>query len=66
MTPPHPRPTARLFLCVLRQMDMKAKMRAFCDSRSRPFHATYDPYSRTVSVDRAIVRKPYDAGTSAY
>jgi hypothetical protein len=48
------------------QVDMKAKMRAFCESRPRPFHVKYDPYSRSVSVDKAIVRAPYGAEPSAY
>jgi len=39
--------------------DMKQKMRAYCDSRHKPFHVKYDTFSQTVSVDRAVTRGPY-------
>jgi phenylalanine-4-hydroxylase len=41
------------------QTDMKLKMREFIETRPRAFHVKYDPYSQTVSVDRAITRGAY-------
>jgi hypothetical protein len=38
---------------------MKLKMREFIETRPRAFHVKYDPYSQTVSVDRAITRGAY-------
>ena len=48
------------------QADMKERMRRFCEARPRPFHVKYDPFSRSVSVDRAITRMPYTSGTAVY
>lgn len=39
--------------------DAKARMRQYCESMKRGFHVSYDPYSQSVSVDRAIVRDRY-------
>jgi len=36
----------------------KRTMRDFTDSLKRPFHATYDPLTRRVHVDRAVRRLP--------
>lgn len=39
--------------------DAKARMREYCETLPRPFHVSYDPFSETVSVDRAVVRGQY-------
>lgn len=38
---------------------MKLKMREFCEAIPKAFHVKYDPYSQTVSVDRAVTRGAY-------
>ena len=40
--------------------DAKDRMLAFCESSlMRPFQVRYDPYTQTVSTDRAVVRAQY-------
>lgn len=34
--------------------DAKLKMRAFCESLQKPFHARYNPLTHTIWVDRAV------------
>jgi len=34
--------------------DAKLKMRAFCESLQKPFHARYNPLTNTIWVDRAV------------
>lgn len=41
--------------------EAKARMRDYCETLPRPFHVSYDPFSETVSVDRAVVRGQYQA-----
>lgn len=38
-------------------VDAKDRMRDFCAQLNRPFYARYNPYSQTVSVDRAVARE---------
>ena len=38
-------------------VDAKDRMRDFCAQLNRPFYARYNPYSQTVSVDRAVARQ---------
>lgn len=37
----------------------KQEMRKYCDALHKGFHARYDPYTQSVSVDRAVVRGAY-------
>ncbi|KAI9911125.1 hypothetical protein PsorP6_008765 [Peronosclerospora sorghi] len=38
-------------------LDAKEKMRSFCEDLKKPFQARYNPYSQTVSIDRAVQRE---------
>ncbi|KDO34906.1 hypothetical protein SPRG_00966 [Saprolegnia parasitica CBS 223.65] len=35
--------------------DAKERMREFCEDMKKPFHARYNPYQQTISVDRAVL-----------
>lgn len=37
--------------------DAKEQMRAFCEDLKKPFQARYNPYSQTVTIDRAVQRE---------
>ena len=39
--------------------DAKSRMRAYCDAMQKGFTARYDPYTQSVTVDRAVVRGQY-------
>jgi hypothetical protein len=42
------------------QNHAKVAMRAFCESElRRPFNVLWDPVTKTVDVDRAVVRSAY-------
>lgn len=40
----------------------KARMREYCEGRPRPFGVTWDAATKSVSVDRNVVREPYRGG----
>jgi hypothetical protein len=35
-------------------LDVKQKMRSFCEALPKPFHACYNPLTSTIWVDRAV------------
>ena len=37
-------------------LDAKEKMREFCEDMKKPFHARYNPYTQTITVDRRVKR----------
>ncbi|RLN49195.1 hypothetical protein BBJ29_003708 [Phytophthora kernoviae] len=37
--------------------DAKEQMRTFCEDLKKPFQARYNPYSQTVTIDRAVQRE---------
>lgn len=39
--------------------DATTRMRDFCESLNRGFHTRYDPYSQSVTCDKAVVRGQY-------
>ena len=39
--------------------DAKKRMREYCDNLPRPFNVKFDPYTKSVTVDRNVERGPY-------
>lgn len=39
--------------------DAKKKMRDYCNALPRPFNVKFDPYTKSVTVDRNVVRQEY-------
>lgn len=47
-----------MYMFIMRsQFDAKEKMRAFCEDLKKPFQARYNPYSQSVTIDRAVQRE---------
>jgi hypothetical protein len=46
-----------ILLPLFEQFDAKEKMRGFCEDLKKPFQARYNPYSQTVTIDRAVQRE---------
>lgn len=54
-TTPYPITTYQPLYFVAESMsDAKMKMRAFCESLQKPFHARYNPLTESIWVDRAV------------